>query len=355
MAKIIHSGDIHLDSAFVNLTPENARLRRRHLRDVFSRLIDTANDEQVDALILAGDVFDAYPIFPETEAAFLNALKRAEMPVFITPGNHDPYTADSPYRTLELPENVYVFKSEKLSFFELDEKKLRIFGFGYNKESFDEHILDGFTVPDDDFVNILILHSNLYTDGYSPVTADEIKESFADYVALGHVHKPTEVLKSGKTHYAYCGCLVARDFGEMYDTGYLIGEVTKSGANLIRRSISDIKYREITVDIGIESDISKQLPSPSDSEHIRLTLVGECEKPDVDAIFNEFSKKYGEFYVEDKTTAPRDLWLGIEEDTLRGVFLRKMKAQLECATDEEKEKILLATKFGINAIENRDI
>ena len=87
MAKILHTGDIHLDSAFTGLSSDAAKQRRAGLRNLFAQIIDIANAEAVDALLLSGDIFDTYPIYPETEESFLLDLKRANMPVFITPGN----------------------------------------------------------------------------------------------------------------------------------------------------------------------------------------------------------------------------------------------------------------------------
>ena len=66
--------------------------------------------------------------------------------------------------------------------------------------------------------------------------------------------------------------------------------------------------------------------------------------------------KYAELQITDKTVPPRDLWEGLGEDTLRGVFLTKMKTLLdESADEEEREKVLLAVRYGINAIENREM
>ncbi len=356
MLKILHTGDIHLDSAFTSLSPDEARERRAESRELFSKVIDIANAENVDAIILAGDIFDAYPIRPETAESFLRDLKRAKAPVFITPGNHDPYSPDSPYRTLVFPDNVHIFTDEALSFVELPEKAARIWGAAYKNEVYDERILNGFRVPEDDYINILTLHSNLYTDGYSPVSANELANSGADYVALAHVHKPTELLKAGRTHYAYCGCLEAHDFGECYDSGFYIVTVENGNATLSRRSVSDVSYREASLDLTASSNIESALPSPVGRVHLRLTLTGECETPDVDAIYEKLSPKYAELEITDRTVPPRDIWEGLEDDTLRGVFLSKMKALLDASSDEgEREKILLAVRYGINAIENREL
>ncbi len=355
MAKIIHTGDLHLDSPFAGYSNEAAKARRASLREVFSRIVDIANREAVDVLILAGDIFDGYPIRPETESAFLRDLKRAKCRVFITPGNHDPLTSTSPYETLTFPENVHVFKSSELTAVELPELNLRIFGAAYTSEAYDEHILEGFETPEDELSNIVILHSNLNADGYSPVTSAEIAECGADYVALAHVHKPTEIEKAGNTHYAYCGCPESRDFGESYDTAIYIGEVEKGRVNLTRRKVSDISHKWISLDVN---EIGTLLSSPASSkqEFLRLTVTGECEKLDTDTLIAKLSARYKEVEIIDHTEEPRNIWEGIEDEGLRGLFLRKMKALLdEAETEEERRKINLAARFGIDAIENREM
>ena len=51
MAKILHTADFHLDSAFTALPEEKARLRRQEARQLTDRLVDYANDHGVaDAL-----------------------------------------------------------------------------------------------------------------------------------------------------------------------------------------------------------------------------------------------------------------------------------------------------------------
>ena len=356
MAKIIHSGDIHLDSGFSSLSKEEARIRRANSRALFSQLINIAKDENADVIILAGDIFDSYPIHPETEELFISELRRANIPIFITPGNHDPYSSDSPYKNLSFPENVHIFSSNTLTPVVLDDIKVRIFGAAYTGESYDDRIIADFKVPKDEFINIIALHSNLYTEGYSPVSVEEIGNTDADYVALAHIHKPTELMKSKNTFYAYCGCLECHDFGETYDSGFYIIDITKDKTTAIRKKISAISYHDITLNFEGVSDISSALPTPDGEVHLRLTLTGEAELSDVESIKNNLAEKYAEFILIDKTASPRDIWQGIEEDTLRGAFLRKIKTEIDLSTDDiEKKKLLLAAKYGIDAIENRDV
>mgnify|MGYP000981444609 FL=1 len=67
MAKILHTADFHLDSAFTALPEEKARLRRQEARQLTDRLVDYANDHGVELLLLAGDLSskDIVPLMVE--------------------------------------------------------------------------------------------------------------------------------------------------------------------------------------------------------------------------------------------------------------------------------------------------
>lgn len=357
MAKILCTSDIHLDSPFAELAPEEQKARRESLRNIFSKIIDIANEEAVDALLIAGDVFDSNSVRPETLDSFSRDLRRAKMHVFITPGNHDPYTPDSPYRAISFPENIHIFTENKLTPVALPEYNLRIYGAAYSSAWFNERIMEDFKVCDDGFTNIVMLHSELNcNDKYCPVSVDEIAACGADFVTVGHIHLPTEILKAGRTCFAYNGCPECRNFKDGKDSGIYIGEVNSSSVNLSYRRISDYCYREETINIGEHPDIVSALPTPFKHEFLRLTLTGETENLNIDELKEKLLETYSEVTIYDRTTLPRDIWEGLSDEGLRGVFLRKMKAELDMCEDEnEKKKILLATRLGIDAIENREI
>ena len=97
--KIVHAADFHLDSAFGALSGEQARQRRRESRELLTRLANYVNQNGVDVVLLAGDLFDSDTTYRETLEALSDALGAMRARVFIAPGNHDPYSAKSPYAT----------------------------------------------------------------------------------------------------------------------------------------------------------------------------------------------------------------------------------------------------------------
>ena len=76
MAKILHTADFHLDSAFTALPEEKARLRRQEARQLTDRLVDYANDHGVELLLLAGDLFDSDQLYGQTAQELARSLAR---------------------------------------------------------------------------------------------------------------------------------------------------------------------------------------------------------------------------------------------------------------------------------------
>ena len=98
--KILHSADLHLDSPFQGLTAGKAAIRRGEQRQLLSALGILAREEKVDIVLLAGDLLDSGNTYYETGEELARCLGQLEMPVFISPGNHDYYSDKCPYARL---------------------------------------------------------------------------------------------------------------------------------------------------------------------------------------------------------------------------------------------------------------
>ena len=73
MLRILHAADLHLDSPFAGLSPEQAAQRRKLQRQLPDRIVDLCHLHRCDLLLLSGDVFDGARVCPET----VEALQRA--------------------------------------------------------------------------------------------------------------------------------------------------------------------------------------------------------------------------------------------------------------------------------------
>ena len=111
--RVVICADAHLDSAFsvFRKNPGKTQIRRDEQRLAFSKAISEAKQNDAHLLMLPGDLLDARNATRETLDYLLAAF--GSIPntfVLISPGNHDPATADSPYLTADWPENVYIFR-----------------------------------------------------------------------------------------------------------------------------------------------------------------------------------------------------------------------------------------------------
>src|SRR5580700_5678709 len=93
--RFVHTADIHLDSPLRSLAlrhQELAELIGNATRRAFVNIIDLCLTEQVDALLLAGDLYDGEQTSMKTAhflAAQIRRLHEAGIKVFIIRGNHD--------------------------------------------------------------------------------------------------------------------------------------------------------------------------------------------------------------------------------------------------------------------------
>ncbi len=353
--RIIHAADLHLDPPFEGLPPEKAAQRRAELRRLPAQLAGAARRRQADLLLLAGDIFDGTRVYPETGEAFADALADLGIPVFIAPGNHDFYSLRSPWARLKLPENVHVFTSPRLECAALDTLGVRVWGAGYDAASCPGLLRDFRPEKVGGVLDILVLHAEVGRPGspYCPVTVEELERSGFDYAALGHVHTCSGLRRAGECCYAWPGCPAGRGFDECGPKGALFVELSAEECSASFLPLGQREYRTLTVDAG--ADIAAALPADA-AEHIyRITLTGECEQaPDPEAIRAGLSPLVYDLTLIDETRPAEDLWAHLEDDTLRGVFLRRMRSRLNAARGDERDTVLAAARLGLAALEGRE-
>lgn len=357
--KILHCADLHLDSPFESLPEEKALQMRRELRRQLLYISDIASSRCADIVLMSGDLLDSTVAYYETHEALLDALSRINAHVFIAPGNHDYFCPTSPYSFIDFPENVHIFKSQEIECVHLPELNCRVFGAGFTGPAC-ASLLNGFSAPDDGTVNLMVIHGNIMGDSYNRITTENIANSNLDYLALGHIHSFSGILKEGNTRYAYPGCAQGRGFDETGDKGVIFGEVGKGTAELSFIPTASRKYVELEVLSDSKKDIIASIENALTQEYandiVRLVLAGEYDGTiDASAVAEKFSSKVFHLIVKDRTHSPRDIWEGLSEDTLKGSFLRIMrKKYLEAETDKDRDTAVMAVKYGLAALENRE-
>lgn len=359
--KFIHAADFHLDSSFSALSPEKARERRRESRELIDRLCALVREEQADVLLLAGDLVDARHVYRETAETLARTFAGISARVFIAPGNHDYYEEGCMYDRVRWPDNVHIFKSRAMESVELKELNTVICGTAFTSPERLDRPLEGFSVPADGRCHIVLCHGDagVKESGYGAITKADIAACGADYLALGHIHTASEPIGVGRTVYAYPGVPEGRGFDETGEKGVLIGTIEKGDLSLTFRPLAMRRYMTVSADVtetpafaaaeaalkGLEKDI------------VRLTFTGQCgENICLPALYERLEGYAYALELRDETETVKDIWERRGEDSLRGIFLREMERKLnEASSPEESRRIRSALRFGLAALDGRDI
>ena len=347
MIKILHSGDWHLDSPLQGRTETQAAMLRRELLAIPGKLATLCDLENCDLVLLSGDLFDG--VYTQaTYRVVYDALEKMQVPVFISPGNHDFISPDSPYEKESWPENVFIFKKQQVQWVELPKLGLRVCGAGFQS-------MDCPSLLDDihgEGLAVGVFHGDptqLHSP-YNPVTKQQVENSGLAYLALGHVHKG-EAFRAGQTLCAWPGCPMGRGWDEQGEKGALI--VTIEDTALIRFvPLNAPQFHDLTVNLA--DGIGSVLPAVANEDFYRITLTGEGEQPDLIDLRTEFWA-FPNLELRDQTVRPLNLWEGAGEDSFEGVYFGMLKAALEQASEEDKEKILLAAKLSRQLLEGQEV
>lgn len=362
--KILHTADIHIGAAesFLGAAADS---RRYETLITFEKTLDLAVQKETQLVLIAGDLFDSNRIEERfIDAVFNKIASIAPIKVIFAAGNHDPLNAESPFVTRDLPENLYVLgaKDENILFEDLG---VCIFG-----RSFDNAYLKGeekFTLtPAEEYINILVQHGELKSDlnsEYNAITPKFVSTCGMDYIALGHVHKKSEIGKINSTSFAYCGCPEGQGFDELDEKGVYIGEIGKDVCNLEFVSVSKRKHIYEKIDITGKTDSSeisthilyilKNSYGESFAENLyKLELVGEISddaKLEIPEIESRISDVLYFVKIKDCTEYAIDIETLSKENSLKGVFVKNMYAKIENADESQKELYKKALQLGLKA------
>ncbi len=361
--KILHCADIHIGAAESFLGARSVS-RQAEAVITFEKIINTAKENRVDILLIAGDLFNSNNIKSSVVDEIFNRFASIpDIKIVFAAGNHDPLNADSPFKSRKL-DNLFVLDT-KDCFVEFSELNTRVYGKSF-KEIYVKGEAEFSLKPDNGFINIMCLHGELRADlgsDYNSITNGFISNSGMDYIALGHVHKRTEPQKLGNTYYAYCGCPEGQGFDELGEKGVYLGEVSKGACNL--QFIPTAKRMHLCENI----DVCKMSSSSEIAEHIiesvkqkygdsyaenlyKIVLVGGIDEG-VSISTSEIAARLNDAVyfakVKDKTEVSVDFELLSQEQSLKGIFVKKMLYRIENADENEKEGLKNALNIGLKA------
>lgn len=409
MVRLIHTADLHLDAAFSSrFSKEEAEERRRKLLIAWNKLLDFGAEKKVQAVLIAGDLFDSPVVSRSTMDIFLSSIrKNPEISFFYLRGNHD---TKSTFRFQDnLPKNLFLFSHEGKKY-RLNERLvlagLEYYGRGeeeenqyfFASEEEEELALEGansfltkeepaqgiWNFKEED-CNLLMLHGILRESSASGGETEE-KATFGakqdevqnedgislkalskyplHYLALGHIHKREEG-SFGALSYLYPGCLQGRGFDEEGEKGFYYLEINENSKEIHTEFVplKDGEFRIIEVSLSEEDGTLEALDkikekireeSIGEKDSLRIILKGE-KSPEGERNLRYLEKQLEEnhAYIEIKEECRLRLRKEdfVHEKSLKGEFLR-MVSDSESLSEEEKEKIIL---LGIGLLQGEEL
>jgi DNA repair exonuclease SbcCD nuclease subunit len=347
--KILHSADLHLDSPFGGHSPEQTDFLRQQLLEVPDKIVARCKEENCDLILLAGDLFDG-PWSKESFQALRFALEEAGVPVFISPGNHDFVSYDSPYLSENWPGNVHIFTNPCIESVAIPELDCRIYGAGFRSMDCDALMKD-FHITGKETYHIAVLHGDpTQTDSpYCPISKQQIADSGLDYLALGHIHKGGS-FRVGKTLCAWPGVPMSRGFDELGIHGVLITTLDTK-ANTVFSALDTVRFLDYECHPEEVADI---LPAGRNEYFYRVTLTGESPAVDLSAMAKELSH-YRNLEIRDRTVPLKDIWGSADEDTLEGIYFGLLKDALAGADQETSRAITLAARLSRQILDGEEV
>lgn len=299
--KFIHTSDWHIGRQFHNVSLLEEQ------RYVLAQLIEYIKSEQVDALVIAGDIYDR-SVPPSTAVSLLDeTLSKIcitlEVPIILISGNHD-----SAERLMfgakqmqsaglhimgdlsKVTEPVVISskgKGKDMAFYGIpycDPQMVRN-TFDVDVSSYDDahsYLVNSITdVKSTSQVNILISHcfidGSTESDSERPLQiggSDRVSYEPCkpfDYVALGHLHSPQY---KGEQYIRYSGSLMKYSFSEQNQKkGVTLVEVNEQG-KVSHKHLPLVPQNDLRIITGdIASIISQGKTDPHNNDYLLIKLT----------------------------------------------------------------------------------
>ncbi|MGB8453365.1 MAG: DNA repair exonuclease [Anaerocolumna sp.] len=328
--KFIHIADLHIGAKPDAGFPWGAE-REKEILNSFHQIIDICNEEEIDLLLIAGDLFHRQPLIRELKETSYYFDKLRKTQVVIIAGNHDYISARSNYTGFEWGERVHMLFEASLDSIYLEDINTEVYGLSYHTRFITEPLYDTVQPGCEERINILLAHGGNEKD--IPIDKKALLGSGFDYIALGHIHKP----QLFGERMAYAGCLEPLDKTETGERGYITGKIEKRGETssvsiqFIPNSIRQYLKLELAVHQGMTNgallDLARDKMTGYGRENIYLLQFTGIRDTDILFHKEDFNKLGNVIEVIDDTVPDYDFEALYREnqDNIIGLYIKRIK------------------------------
>lgn len=352
--------------------------RRQRLREVLLEILRRAAAWPADAVLIAGDLFDLARLSRDTGTFLREAFELVRpIPVFIAPGNDDPFVPHSPYAMETWPANVTIFDHPEWAAVALPDVPLTVHGFGFDAPAPTVNPFGALAVPPDGRIHVAVAHGaerNHRPSDKEPVMPFDAAKAVVPglaYFALGHYHAPLELPAEGETRLWYSGAPEGHGFHETGVHHYLEVEIEGDPAAPLRVKVTPADAAR-TAYVVCEVDCSgaatlEELAAllraaasgPGKECVARVTLSGHCPtalKEQLGALHEAVADVFTFLDLIDVTEPAEEYAELSREHTSLGLFVRRTTEQIGLAAEERRRRMLLrAREVGMAAYRDREL
>ncbi len=276
--RFLHAADLHLDSKLDSLDEQAAAHVLLASRRSVERIVATAIDQQVAAVVIAGDLFDG-PVRDVSGALWIDTqfrkLTSSGIPVILIRGNHDALSQAS--KSVRWSPGVIELKAEQAQTHIIEQHGIAVHGQSFGARAVSENIAAQYPQAIDGYFNIGLLHTSLGGalghDTYAPTTIDVLEGRGYDYWALGHIHMRSTASLSTRAWIGYSGNTQGRHIRECGPRGCNLVHVENGRVHRVDFIETDsVRWLELPVDLqGMDmlSDLTEFVSGAC--EHLRGT------------------------------------------------------------------------------------
>ena len=323
--RFVHAADLHLDSPFLGMKstapPTVADALYDATFEAYENIIRLCAAEGVDALLVAGDIYDSADRSLRAQRKFIDGLQRLHdqgIRSFVCHGNHDPL--DGWEARLDYPPSCTRFGPafESAPVFPDDPTRAVVHGISYPTRDVYENLVHRLGMVDPTPFSVGLLHANVGNNtqhaAYAPCSLVDHEHSGIDYWALGHVHT-REVLRAENPTVVYPGNPQGRHPNESGPRGVYLVEIDGGrNARLEFHAMDTVRWEQRELDISrMETDqdllgelheAMRQMLDAADGRPIiaRLALTGR-------GVLHSSLRKPG-FTLEQLTEDINNEWAG---------------------------------------------
>ncbi|SHJ71965.1 exonuclease SbcD [Palleronia salina] len=355
--RFLHAADLHLDSPLRSVAlrdPDLAGRLHDASRQVLARIVDLAIERRVDALLLAGDVFDNGVPDVATRTVLARALGRlgaAGIPTVLIRGNHDGLL--DPARYGALGDSVFLLDADRPS---VEIGAATIHGTSHSGGPETRSLLPRYPAPVPGRINLGLMHCSpdgtRGHDPYAPCAVSDLLEHGYDYWALGHIHARQE-WRGDRALVVMPGIPQGRHIRESRGGSVTLVRIDGEGPQAEELPVGLVGFREVSIDLPGDDTQTARLHRIADGLRgaaegptvLRVTLAGPGAQPfaagagDARHALSELAAEIGELYLDRVRVAPD---LSVPDDAAAGDLVALMRLEAGTAGFREEAARMLS-------------